>query len=254
MQSQSLFKTITRNHFNKLKWSIFCLSALPFLYLCWKYYTDDLGINPLAYLTRETGEWAVIFLIITLIVTPFRRFSNDMLTKYQMAYGKRLSDWNFIIRLRRMFGLYSAFYVTLHLLVYLWFDQNFEFDYILIDIRERPFILAGMAGFIIYVLLTITSNSFMIKTLKKNWLRLHKLMYPLAILTMLHIWWQGKEGIYNMLEYSVIITFLLLYRVLISVGIIHVRKGDTGMMVDERKERLEREKRLKLLAENEKNA
>jgi len=245
MQSASLFQLITRRYFLQLKWVIFLLSALPFVQLYWQYYQQDLGINPLEYLTETTGKWAVIFLIITLTVTPFKRFSNSMLNRYHLAFGKRLSDWNFIIKLRRQFGLYSFFYALLHLLIYVWLDQNFEFEFIVEDIEARPFILVGIISFLIYILLTATSNKYMIRRLKRNWQRLHRLMYPLGILVLLHIWWQGKEGIYNMLPYSIVLITLLLYRVLVFIGFLKLKHGDTGMMVDERKEALERQKRYK---------
>ncbi len=230
----TLFQLVTKKYFNQLKWVLFLICAIPFMRLLWAYQQQQLGINPLAYLTHQTGIWAIIFLIITLSITPLKRTFNQLLTQIQYRYGKRLSDWNWIIRLRRMFGLYSFFYACLHLLVYLWFDQDFELDYIIEDIQDRPFILAGITAFIIYFLLAATSFNYMIRLLKKNWRRLHMLIYPLSLIVLLHFWWLGKPGVYNALPYTIIIALLLLYRVFVFTGIFQTRKGDDGMLVDER--------------------
>lgn len=183
----------------RIKPVVFIAALLPLLWLIYGFFMDKLGANPIETITRDTGDWALRFLLITLTITPLRRLSGQ-------------SQW---IRLRRMLGLFAFFYASLHLMTYLWFDQFFEWDEIWLDILERPFITVGMAGFILLIPLAITSTKAMMRRLKKNWVQLHKLIYVVSVLVILHFWWMkdAKADIYEPVLYSVILALLLGYRV-----------------------------------------
>ncbi|MBF0265131.1 MAG: ferric reductase-like transmembrane domain-containing protein [Gammaproteobacteria bacterium] len=229
-----LFKLVTRDYFKYVKYLFIFLSLVPFLILSWQFYTEQLGINPLAYLTKVTGHLVIIFLILTLLITPLKRISSYLMTKYQLKYGKRLADWNWIIKLRRIFGLYSFYYACLHLAVYVWFDQGLEWEYIYEDILERPFIMVGVISFLILLIMAITSFKVLIKKLKKKWRKIHMSIYPLSILCLIHYWWLSKTIESELILYSILTFLLLLYRILVWTHIVRIRKDDTGMEVSTR--------------------
>lgn len=154
----------------RLKPLVFVLCLLPLLFLVYGAINNTLGVNPVEAMTRKTGDWAYYLLLITLSVTPLRK----------------LLDLGWLIHYRRMLGLYVFFYACLHLLTYIWFDQYFNVADILRDIIKRPFITIGMVCWALLLPLALTSNQAMIKRLKKNWARLHKLVYPIAILGLVH--------------------------------------------------------------------
>lgn len=154
----------------RLKPLVFVLCLLPLLFLVYGAINNTLGVNPVEAMTRKTGDWAYYLLLITLSVTPLRK----------------LLDLGWLIHYRRMLGLYVFFYACLHLLTYIWFDQYFNVADILRDIIKRPFITIGMICWLLLLPLALTSNQAMIKRLKKNWTRLHKLVYPIAILGLVH--------------------------------------------------------------------
>ena len=158
--------------------------------------TDDLGTNPVETLTHETGEWALRFLLITLAVTPLRRLLNI----------------NWLIKFRRMLGLFVFFYATLHFLTYIWLDQYFDIQEILIDIPKRPFITVGFVSFLLLVPLALTSTNAMQKRLKKKWLTLHKLVYIIPILVILHFLWSLKADYSQPLLYTLIFLILMIFR------------------------------------------
>jgi sulfoxide reductase heme-binding subunit YedZ len=223
-----------KERYRQVWWAIFLVSAIPALRLLQCYLTDDLGINPLETLLHTTGRWALIFLVISLAITPLRRGFARLARHLHARYGKRLSDWNWIIRLRRMLGLYSFFYALLHGLVYLFFDLALDWGWAIQDIREKPFILAGLASLLLLTLLAITSTDGMIRRLGRNWRRIHRLVYVVALLSLLHFWWLSKVGVYKPLPYTLIIAFLLGYRVLARYGMLIRRPSDDGMEVPER--------------------
>lgn len=217
-----------------IKCVVFISSLTPALALLFQYYTDSLGINKLNTLLHTTGRWALIFLLITLTITPFRRISSSFCIHIHSRYGKRLSDWNWIIRLRRMLGLYSLFYAASHFLIYIWFDQAMDGEGILLDLMDRPFIVLGFGCFVLLVSLGVTSTDSMIKKLGKHWRRLHRLIYAIGVGAVLHYWWLAKVGNNDPLPYTIILTALLGYRVLNKFGFIFRNVKDTGMEVAER--------------------
>jgi len=175
---------------------VFCVSLLPLVWLCWLAWQDRLGANPVETLSHRTGDWSLRFLLLTLAVTPLRR----------------LSGWNWLLKFRRMLGLFAFFYVCLHLGVYLIFDQFFDPSAILEDIAKRPYITVGFAGFLLLIPLAATSTNGMIKRLGRNWQRLHRLVYLIGMLGVVHYWWLVKADISEPLLYAGLLTMLLGYR------------------------------------------
>lgn len=179
---------------------VFLLCLLPFAWLVFGAVTDGLGANPAEYLIRSTGDWTLRFLCIVLAVTPLRvSFKLTGLARY-----------------RRMLGLFVYFYVAVHLLSYSWFDMGFELGDIARDIAKRPFILVGFAAFVLLTPLAATSFNRAIKALgAKRWQRLHKLVYLIAGLGLLHFFWMraGKNNFAEVFVYAGIVAALLAWRV-----------------------------------------
>ena len=179
---------------------VFLLCLLPFAWLVFRVLTQDLGANPQEALIRATGDWTLRFLCIVLTVTPLRTISNTP----QLA------------RFRRMLGLFVYFYVVVHLLSYSWFDMGFDVTDIAKDIYKRPFILVGFTAFVLLTPLALTSFNSAIKTLgAKRWQLLHKLVYVIACLGILHFLWMrsGKNNFNEVFVYAAILAVLLGWRV-----------------------------------------
>ncbi len=196
---------ISRETFeNKVKPLVFLLSLLPFVYLALGFYLDKLGANPIEKITHETGIWALRFLLVGLCITPLRRLTGN-------------PAW---IKLRRMLGLFAFFYACLHLLTYLWLDQYFYWPDIYADIVKRPFITVGFVAFVGLLPLAISSNRVVIKKLGKNWVKLHKLVYLISILVVLHFWWKrsAKLDVQEPMIYAGILFALLGFRIFTLVA------------------------------------
>ena len=162
---------------------LFLLALLPFAKLVWLTASEQL-VEPLQYITRATGDWTLYFLCITLAATPLRRFSG----------------WNWVLKLRRMAGLYAFFYGCLHFLTFLWFDHFFDLQAMLKDVLKRPFITVGFIAFVLLIPLAVTSTNAMIRRLGgKRWQWLHRLVYLIAPLGILHFWWM-KSAKHNFTE------------------------------------------------------
>lgn len=174
----------------------FVLLLLPALYYAYGIWQDTLGANPLEAVIRGLGDWALRILLLTLFMSPLRRLIN----------------WAQALQLRRMLGLYAYFYVILHLLGYLWFDQFFDWEEIWFDILERPFITIGMAAVVLLTPLAITSTTGMIRRMGKNWKRLHSLVYLISILAVIHFWWMVKLDVTEPVIYSGVLAILLAER------------------------------------------
>lgn len=177
-----------------IKPPLFLAGLLPLAYYAWGAQTDTLGANPIEAVTRGLGDWALNFLLITLAVTPLRRYSG----------------WTWLGRLRRMLGLFVFFYATLHLTTYLWFDQFFDWPAIAGDILKRPFITVGMVGFALLVPLAATSNAFAIRRLGgRRWQELHRSVYAIGLLAVLHYSWMVKADVSRPLLYALVLGVLL---------------------------------------------
>jgi sulfoxide reductase heme-binding subunit YedZ len=175
---------------------LFTVCLVPFIALVIGAVNNTLGTNPVETMTHETGEWTLRFLLLTLMITPLRRLS-----------GK---SW--LIKLRRMLGLYAFFYACLHFITYIWFDQYFDWMEVVRDIPRRPFITVGFTAFVLLIPLAVTSNNKMMRRLKKNWVKLHKLIYVIAVLGVLHFLWLVKADTLEPLIYASILLLLLGYR------------------------------------------
>ena len=179
---------------------LFAACLLPFIWLVYGAFTDGLGANPAEYLIRSTGDWTLRFICIVLAVTPLRTISNTPA----------------LARFRRMLGLFVYFYVVLHLLSYSGFDMGFDLADIAKDIAKRPFILVGFSAFVLLTPLAATSYNRAIKALgAKRWQTLHKLVYLIAGLGLLHFFWMraGKNNFAEVAVYAAIIAVLLGWRV-----------------------------------------
>ncbi|MFT7235162.1 MAG: sulfoxide reductase heme-binding subunit YedZ [Methylophagaceae bacterium] len=182
------------------KASLFVICLLPAAGLVVGVLGNQLGANPIEVLTRDTGEWTLRFLLITLAVSPLR-----------LLFG-----WHFLAAVRRMLGLYSFFYASVHMLLYVWLDQFFNLSDIIDDIIERPFITVGFFSFLALIPLAITSNNAMIKRLgSERWNRLHSLVYFIGMGGVIHFFMLVKKDITEPVVYIAILSVLLgirLYR------------------------------------------
>jgi methionine sulfoxide reductase heme-binding subunit len=184
-----------------LKLVIFINSLIPLTLLLWDVYRKQVGPNPLEFATRTTGMLTLIFLSLTVAVTPLRKIFGI----------------NSLVKFRRMLGLFAFFYGALHLLTYVWFDRLFNFISVGQDVVRRPFILVGMTAFILMIPLAITSTNKMVKRLGgKRWARLHRLVYVAAIAGVVHFWMLVKSDTRLPLTFAFILLFLLGYRLFVK--------------------------------------
>jgi sulfoxide reductase heme-binding subunit YedZ len=189
-------KSLSHRQLQLLRITVFILASLPFLRLVVAVYREDLGANPLEFITRNTGDWTLYFLCLTLALTPLRK----------------LLQWHWLIRLRRMLGLYSFFYAALHFVTFLWFDHFFDLADMWRDLVKRPFITVGFIAFVLLLPLAITSNNAMIKRLGgKQWQWLHRLVYVIVPLGVLHYFWMkaGKNLLLQPTLFAVLVFALL---------------------------------------------
>jgi sulfoxide reductase heme-binding subunit YedZ len=190
----------TIRQFKLLKTVLFLAALLPFARLVLFTFTDRLGANPVEFITRNTGDWTLYFLCMTLAVTPLRR----------------LTKWNWLLKLRRMLGLFAFFYATLHFTTFLWFDHFFDVQEMFKDVIKRPFITVGFIAFLLLIPLAVTSTNGMVKRLGgKRWQWLHRAIYLIAPLGILHFWWMkaGKHDFAQPILFGMIVAMLLLMRV-----------------------------------------
>ena len=191
---------------------VFVLCATPVLWLLGEWLSGNLGINPLNRLLHFSGLCALILMLITLTVTPLRRCAVTLSSYTRQAYGKRLSDWNWLIKLRRQLGLFAFFYACLHLLIYLGLDATWDFAAVRTDLLDRPFILLGFLSFSLLIPLAATSNNMAMRWLGGHWRTLHKLSYVIIVCETVHYWLQMKVGQTAALPYAVCAAVLLAYR------------------------------------------
>lgn len=176
----------------RIKALVFVLCLLPLAASLWQALGGQ-AVNPVETLTRDSGSWALNLLLASLAITPLRRLGAP--------------GW--LLRLRRMLGLYAFFYASVHLLIYLWLDQLFDWPAIVHDIIKRPFITVGMAAFALLLPLAITSTDGWLRRLKRRWGQLHRLVYPLAVLAVIHYLWLVKRDLTEPLLYAAVLALLL---------------------------------------------
>jgi sulfoxide reductase heme-binding subunit YedZ len=190
-----------------IKPPVVLLSLLPLANLAWRGFDDGLGANPIEVITHSTGTWTLVFLCVTLSITPLRRLLHQ--------------GW--LVRFRRMFGLFGFFYGALHLVTYVWLDKSFDVPEMLKDVYKRPFITAGFTALLLMVPLAATSTRGMIRRLGgKRWQMLHRLVYVSAIAGAIHYYWLVKSDETVPLRFAAVVTILLAYRLLVTFrGIVY---------------------------------
>jgi sulfoxide reductase heme-binding subunit YedZ len=181
-----------------IKISLFVLLLLPLVNLFYLGFNDDLSADPVEYILHYTGIWSIRIVLLTLLMTPLK----DLLKKAVF------------LRVRRLIGLFVFFYVSLHLLVYVWLDLGFRFSHLWEDILKRPYITVGFIAWLLLVPMAITSNRRMIRKLGKKWKTLHKSIYVITILACLHFIWLVKKDLQEPLIYAGIAFVLLFYRLI----------------------------------------
>jgi len=183
------------------KFVLFLNSLVPLALLLWDLYHKRVGANPLEFVTRTTGMLTLIFVFITLAVTPLRKITRA----------------NWLIKFRRMVGLFAFFYGSIHLLTYIWFDRFFNFPSIVGDVGQRPFIAIGMTAFFLILPLAITSTDKMVKRLGgKRWIKLHRLVYIAGRLGVLTFWMLVKSDTRIPLTFGFVLLVLLGYRLVMK--------------------------------------
>jgi len=172
---------------------LFAVCLVPLALFVLDAVTENLSPDPIKDATLFTGDWTLRFLLITLAVTPLRK----------------LTGWTKLVQLRRMLGLYAFFYATLHFLVWFWLDRELVLTDVLADIAKRPYITVGFTAFVLLIPLAVTSNRFSIRKLGRRWQSLHKLVYVIAVLGVLHFLWLVKADVLEPAIYGVLLLSLL---------------------------------------------
>ncbi len=175
---------------------VFALCLVPLALLVWQVATNTLGPNAVEAVLHRTGDWALRLLLVTLAVTPVRR----------------LTGLGWLLRFRRMLGLFAFFYVVLHLAVYLVLDRALVWDEIVTDLAKRPYIMVGFAAFVLLVPLAVTSTRGWVRRLGRRWQLLHRSVYLIAVLGVLHFLWLVKADLLEPLIYAAILAVLLAFR------------------------------------------
>ncbi len=178
---------------------LFIAGLLPFARWIWLGFNDGLTANPVEFLTRSSGTWTLVCLLVTLSITPLRRLL------VQPA----------LVRLRRPCGLFAFFYGSLHFMAWVWWDRGFDPASMLRDIGERPFITAGFAAFVCMTALAATSTQWAMRTMGRRWQALHRAVYLIGVLAIMHLWWHkaGKHDFQQPLAYGAVLVALLGWRV-----------------------------------------
>ena len=182
------------------KWTkvvVFAACLVPLAILVWRGVQGDLTADPIAFITHRTGDWTLRFLVITLAITPLRK----------------LLHLPQLIRFRRMMGLFAFFYVCLHFTTWIWLDKNFIWPELWKDVLKRPFITVGFTGLVLLIPLAITSTAGWIRRLGgKRWQALHRLVYVVAVLGIIHYYWLVKSDVRKPLFYGALLAILLAWR------------------------------------------
>ncbi|HSH72834.1 MAG TPA: protein-methionine-sulfoxide reductase heme-binding subunit MsrQ [Methylophilaceae bacterium] len=190
-------KIPSKQQIARIKAGLFIAALIPLARLVWLGVHDALTANPVEFVERSTGTWALAILLITLAMTPI----------------KLLTGVAWQIQFRRMMGLFMFFYACLHFITYVWLDHWFAWVDIAKDIAKHPYVLVGFSAFILSIPLAVTSNKAMMQRLRERWKKLHQLVYVIAILGVVHFWWLVKKDIREPLIYAVILAVLLGIRI-----------------------------------------
>ena len=180
-----------------LKVFVWAACLVPLFRLVYKGLDGTLGANPIEFITLSTGTWTLVLLLSSLAITPLRRITGLI--------------W--LMRFRRLIGLFAFFYACLHFTTYIWLDKFFDLHDMVKDVVKRPFITAGFLAFLLLVPLAVTSTRRSIQRLGRRWQQLHWLVYPSAIAAVAHFWWKQKADVRDPMIYAFVLAALLLSRV-----------------------------------------
>ena len=189
---------------NYLKPFVFLLLLWPIYIISYQIIFNELGPEPVDRIINHFGEWTLIFIILTLSISPLRKLTNSI-------------EW---IKFRRMFGLFTFFYASIHMLSYVGLDYRFDFEPLINDVFKKKFIFIGFSAWLLLTLLALTSSDKMVRLLKHNWKKIHRLVYVIAIFGALHFIWLSKTIFFKPLIYSIIILILLSLRIKLKKSLI----------------------------------
>ena len=192
---------LTTQSGKRIKPVLFILLLVPLALLAYRFYSEGFGANPIETINRYTGDWALRILLLTLAFSPLIRITR----------------WHNIIQYRRMVGLFAFFYVCVHLSSYIVLDQFFDFSEIIDDVFKRPFITAGFSAFILLIPLAVTSTNKMVERLQYRWIQLHRIIYFIGMLAVLHFWWMVKIDTREPMIYAIILAILLGFRLVFYI-------------------------------------
>lgn len=196
LNKRSVSPKISTSQLRWFKYCVFLLSLVPFIRLSWLTLNDQLGANPIEFIERSTGFWALCLLMITLSITPIRQITGLV--------------W--IVQCRRMLGLFMFFYASMHILTYVWLDYSFVWADMYLDIIKHPYVLVGFGAFCATLLLAFTSNNFAMRKMRGNWKSLHQIVYFIAILGVIHFWWLVKKDITEPFIFATVLSILFAIR------------------------------------------
>ena len=182
---------------NYLKPAVFFLSLWPIYIITHQLIFNKLGPEPVDRIINHFGEWTLIFLLLTLSMSPLKKITKSL-------------RW---IKFRRMFGLFTFFYASIHMLSYVGLDYRFDFEPLINDVLKKKFIFIGFSAWLLLIPLAITSSDKMVRILKKNWKKLHRLIYIISIFGVLHFIWLSKTIFFKPLIFLIILIILLLFRI-----------------------------------------
>jgi sulfoxide reductase heme-binding subunit YedZ len=182
---------------NYFKPAVFLLSLWPIYIIAYQLINNKLGPEPVDRIINHFGEWTLIFVFLTLSMTPLKIITKSL-------------EW---VKFRRMLGLFTFFYASIHMLSYVGLDYRFDFEPLINDVLKKKFIFIGFSAWLLLIPLAITSSDKMVKILKKNWKKLHSLVYIISIFGVLHFIWLSKTIFFKPLIFLIILIFLLLFRV-----------------------------------------
>lgn len=229
-----MFAAWLKSHFQAVRRLLFAACALPALVLAYSAAVAGLGPNPLATLLHTTGRSALVLLTVTLLVTPLRRWLTRLSAITHRRYGKRLADWNWLVRLRRLLGLWCFAYALVHAWVYVAFDLGYDWSAARSELQEKPYLLAGLCALLLLLALALTSTQAMIRRLGGHWRRLHRTVYAVALLGLAHFWWLTKPGLWNPWPDTLALAWLLGYRAALYGGWLERWDGFDGKESKER--------------------
>ena len=185
---------------NYLKPAVFLLSLWPVYIIAYQISYDKLGPEPVDRIINHFGEWTLVFIFLTLSMSPLKKITNSL-------------EW---IKFRRMLGLFTFFYASIHMLSYVGLDYRFDFEPLIDDVLKKKFVFIGLSAWLLMVPLAITSSDKMVKLLKQNWKKLHKLIYIVSIFGVLHFIWLSKTIYFKPLIFLIILIILMLFRIKFS--------------------------------------